>query len=353
MTDDDTPAPAPTLILALQWIRREVERTFLNQTPSFAGHDISLTVDKDSTGNVVPAEAVDPDDAVTYTVAPGNGPQHGTVAIDSGTITYTPTAGYTGTDTFTLVATDSDSGFHLHGLQGLLGLFDPSAAGHTDTLTVTVTVTEEPVENQAPTVVVPRGHRTWRSRATRLHSHRRRRPHRQRRPRRHRHPTRDRHRNAGRERRCRRHLHRHLPAHYAGSHRRRDHAGHRRVQHHRQRRRARDRHLDHRRHRPARPGRHRHAGSHDRERRRLRGARLGRQPRQGTCVRHHLPGDRRQWRRLVLRLRRDGDRRGRRVRRSACPTTAHWRIRRCGRISPSTTPATSISSARSTRMPTR
>ncbi|HUL99260.1 MAG TPA: Ig-like domain-containing protein, partial [Mycobacterium sp.] len=53
-----------------------------------------------------------------------------------GTFTYTPDADFNGTDSFTYAATDADGRFHLHGLGGLL-----RGGGHTDTATVTITVT--------------------------------------------------------------------------------------------------------------------------------------------------------------------------------------------------------------------
>lgn len=150
MGGDDSPIPAPSfLFVAFQWIRREFERTFANQAPAFATDSpISLVVGQDSTANVVNAVADDPDlDTVTYSVDPANGPQHGTVDIDGAVVTYTPNAGYTGADSFVLVASDASGGFHIHGLENLLN----PAGGHTDTRTVNVTVV---AANEAPTLVV-------------------------------------------------------------------------------------------------------------------------------------------------------------------------------------------------------
>lgn len=90
--------------------------------------------------------AVDADSAtLSYTVV--DPPEHGNVSVDStGRYTYTPdqamaAAGYT--DRFTVSVSDADSGFHLHGLGGLLSMLtfgllgDP---GHTRTTTVAVIV---------------------------------------------------------------------------------------------------------------------------------------------------------------------------------------------------------------------
>ncbi len=128
--------PGQTIIGVLQLIRREIEHTFLNKTPNLPDTPISLTVDEDQTSDPVPSlPATDADgDTVTYTVSAA--PTHGTVDIDGNTITYTPNPGYTGTDQFSVTASDANNGFHLHGLNSLL---NPTAA-HTDTATVNVDV---------------------------------------------------------------------------------------------------------------------------------------------------------------------------------------------------------------------
>ena len=86
----------------------------------------------------------DPDgDTLTYTVA--RNPDHGQVSIDSssGAFTYTPAdpGQITSSDTFDVTVSDAGSGFHLHGLSGLLNLLTfglIGSAGHTATRTVTV-----------------------------------------------------------------------------------------------------------------------------------------------------------------------------------------------------------------------
>lgn len=139
----DSPLVAPLLLL--QWVRREFERTFFNQAPSF-GQDVSLTVDEGSTGNVVPLPAEDGEgDALSYSLDPANGPAHGTVTVTNGVVTYTPDAGYDGPDSFTLVASDANADFHLHFLESL---FNPSGA-HNGSVTVNVTV----VDNNDPPVI--------------------------------------------------------------------------------------------------------------------------------------------------------------------------------------------------------
>lgn len=68
----------------------------------------------------------------------------GTVTLNSGTVTYTPTSSFSGTDTFTVVVTDSGSSTHVVG--GVVQ--NPVSDPKTQTITVTVTVT-----NHAPDAV--------------------------------------------------------------------------------------------------------------------------------------------------------------------------------------------------------
>lgn len=150
-TDDplgDNPLFLPLVLL--NFVRREFEKTFANTAPGWS-QDISLTVDENSTDNAVTPLAVDPDgDAIAYTVDPDNGPQHGTVEIVDGAVVYTPDAGYSGADSFTLVASDADNGFHLHGLASLFNF----GSGHTGTVTVNVTVAEV-TPNVTPVIGAP------------------------------------------------------------------------------------------------------------------------------------------------------------------------------------------------------
>ncbi|MGV0851171.1 Ig-like domain-containing protein [Mycolicibacterium phlei] len=124
----------------LAWTRRQVNQTFANRAPEL-GQDISLTVDEDSTDNVIGAlPATDADgDAIAYSVHPDHGPSNGTVTIVGNEVTYTPNAGYAGTDTFALVGSDAAGGFHVHAL----------GATHRDAVRVTVTIRPDG-ENDAP-----------------------------------------------------------------------------------------------------------------------------------------------------------------------------------------------------------
>ncbi len=128
-----------------------------NQTPTQSGSQTG----QGPTGVVTGAiEVTDPDsDAFTFAVA--TAPARGSVQINSvGQFAYTPdpVAARVGfTDTFTVTVSDAASGFHIHGIGGLLNLLTfglLGTSGHTDTHTVTVTVA--PV-NSAPTATVTVG----------------------------------------------------------------------------------------------------------------------------------------------------------------------------------------------------
>ena len=129
------PAGPPLLWAMLEWVRREVARTFFNQTPVAVADPVTTSED---TPRVIDVLANDTDDfeqdslAVTGVTQPANG----TVVINpDGTLTYTPKANFAGTDTFSYTISDAESPWHLH---GLLSLF--TGQKHTATATVTVTV---------------------------------------------------------------------------------------------------------------------------------------------------------------------------------------------------------------------
>lgn len=130
---------------------------FFNQTPTLnptrTGQDSQSVVTGDLTID-------DPDsEVVTYTVT--EAPARGSVVVDAdGRFTYTPDAAYARigtTDTFTVSVSDAASGFHLHGLSGLLNLLSfglLGATGHTTTTRVTVVVDPR---NTAPVAAVAVG----------------------------------------------------------------------------------------------------------------------------------------------------------------------------------------------------
>jgi aldose sugar dehydrogenase len=126
--------PSGLLSGLLEWARRE----FNNQTPTIK-YDPSQNVAENGTitGKVV---GVDPDSSkLTYTVSQ---PADGSVVIHSdGTFTYTPSAEYTGSDSFKVTVSDAASGLQIHGLSGLLNLVTFGLlgdSGHTVTERITV-----------------------------------------------------------------------------------------------------------------------------------------------------------------------------------------------------------------------
>jgi glucose/arabinose dehydrogenase len=134
------PVSATTLMGALELVRRELERIFVNATPSFT-YDSSTNVAANGaiTGKVTP---VDSDStAFSYTAT---SPAEGDVVIDSnGNFTFTPNASYdpnTGTS-FAVTISDASSGFHLHGLSSVLNLVTfglIGESGHTHTGIITL-----------------------------------------------------------------------------------------------------------------------------------------------------------------------------------------------------------------------
>jgi YVTN family beta-propeller protein/VCBS repeat-containing protein len=140
-----SPNPATPIdaLGALVWgLFRRIESTFTNSTPRAVDDAVVTSEDLATTGNVLSNDTDADGDPLKAALV--TGPQHGTVALNSdGSFTYTPTADYNGTETFTYKVSDDTGGFHLH---GLFGLFSPDL-GHTDTATVTIAVT--PV-NDAP-----------------------------------------------------------------------------------------------------------------------------------------------------------------------------------------------------------
>ncbi|MCV7062510.1 tandem-95 repeat protein [Mycolicibacterium vaccae] len=129
------PARPPLLIFAvLDWLRREIQRTFFNRPPDAVTDSYSTSEGLDVTGNVLTNDTDADGEALRASLV--RGPTHGDLTLNAdGTFTYTPGQNFSGTDTFTYKA--SDAGFHLH---GLLPLVRPDW-GHTDTVRVTLTVT--------------------------------------------------------------------------------------------------------------------------------------------------------------------------------------------------------------------
>jgi hypothetical protein len=136
------PACPPLLWAVLAWVRREIHYTFFNRTPHVRPQDVNLALGPGEVSDPIAFHAYDSDgDGLVYRVPDRgdcNGPAHGTVTVDqaTGTFTYDPDDGYTGTDEFTVTVSDAANCFHFH---GLLGFLRPNF-GHTDTATVRLTI---------------------------------------------------------------------------------------------------------------------------------------------------------------------------------------------------------------------
>ncbi|MCX6481054.1 MAG: Ig-like domain-containing protein, partial [Mycobacterium sp.] len=131
-----------------------------NRTPT-----VSAGGGEQSAGGVVRGEinAADDDSGpLSYSVT--RQPEHGSVAVETdGTYTYTadPALAATGTsDTFVVSVSDAGSGFHVHGLLGLLNLLTfglIGSSGHVATVTVGVTVAPFGGANRPPSGTVSAG----------------------------------------------------------------------------------------------------------------------------------------------------------------------------------------------------
>ncbi|MGE2832333.1 Ig-like domain-containing protein [Mycobacterium sp. SMC-4] len=138
------PSDPPLLLGVLAFVRREIARTFFNSTPN-AIADVAETSESLPTRITVLGNDVDPDTGDILTVTGYTQAANGTVALNpDGSFTYTPKAGFVGTDTFSYRVSDEASPWHVHSLVSLL------RGGHLSVATVTVTVAPTIPMNQAP-----------------------------------------------------------------------------------------------------------------------------------------------------------------------------------------------------------
>lgn len=104
-----------------------LRRTLFNEAPVAKPPRVNGQVDEPLTGSL---DAIDPEgDHIVYTVT--ETPQHGTVTVgQDGTYTYTPDAGFSGVDRFTVSV--ADTGWHIN----LLAPFQPAPADAVVTVVV-------------------------------------------------------------------------------------------------------------------------------------------------------------------------------------------------------------------------
>lgn len=142
-----TPPTGNTILLGLLgWVRREIQRTFFNGTPTALPVQISETGAGVVTGNV---GAVDPDgDDMRYRVI--QQPADGTVTISAdGTFVYTPSSTPTADHQVTFRVQVRDVGFHLN-------LFGINGPGHVEVpVAINVSLNQAPVVDDAPEKRLP------------------------------------------------------------------------------------------------------------------------------------------------------------------------------------------------------
>ncbi|MGQ9351060.1 Ig-like domain-containing protein [Mycolicibacterium gilvum] len=144
--DPSVPGDSPLLLGVLAFVRREVQRTFFNSTPG-AVADAATTSEGLPTRITVLDNDIDPNPGDILTITDYTQAANGAVTLNpDGSFTYTPTAGFSGSDTFTYTISDDASPWHSHGLASLLN------GGHSATATVTISVAAAPV-NEKPTAV--------------------------------------------------------------------------------------------------------------------------------------------------------------------------------------------------------
>ena len=137
----------------LELVRRELERVFVNDSPTFT-YELEEPANGAITGKVTP---VDTDStAFAYTAT---SPAEGDVFIDSdGTFIFAPNENYDPTKgaSFAVTISDESSGFHIHGLPGLVNLVTfglIGESGHTSTETISVSGAVPPPDFQRTVVV--------------------------------------------------------------------------------------------------------------------------------------------------------------------------------------------------------
>lgn len=130
---------------------------FLNQTPTLNPSQTGQSPDGVVNGVLNAVDA----DSQTLTFAVTTQPTRGAVVVRAdGSYTYTANpelAGTGTTDSFGITVSDEGSGFHVHGIAGLLNLLTGGrlgSSGHTRTATVPVTVAPFGPSNQPPTATL-------------------------------------------------------------------------------------------------------------------------------------------------------------------------------------------------------
>ena len=144
------PASPTSLMGILELARRELERFFVNRTPTYT-YKLGTPANGAITGTLEPVDA--DSTSFTYTATPST---EGEVFVDSDGFVFTPNENYDGEATFVVTISDESSGFHIHGLSGLVNLVTfglIGESGHTHTQTITVKGAVPPPDFQRTVVV--------------------------------------------------------------------------------------------------------------------------------------------------------------------------------------------------------
>lgn len=142
------PADNPLTSGILEFVRRQFSALFDNKAPTSVPKTQTVSLVDGNTQTFTLTGATDPDgDTVTYQPGTYTGSKGGTLVVDAdASATYTAAAGWDGSaaisdDTFMVTTTDESSGWHIHGIAGLINTLSfglIGSPGHTGSQTVVV-----------------------------------------------------------------------------------------------------------------------------------------------------------------------------------------------------------------------
>ena len=140
----------------LQAVMSWFQHALNNSAPTFAAQATAVLLNHNQYSGPITLGGSDADgDVLSYTASPGSA--GGALEIYGGSAVYTPPAGWNGTDsyddTFMITASDAVSGWHIHGLVGLVNVMTfglLGSAGHSGSGTVTFHVSPDFVPEPEP-----------------------------------------------------------------------------------------------------------------------------------------------------------------------------------------------------------
>lgn len=126
------PTAPPTLWAVLAWVRREIQHTFFNQSPTLT-YDPTANTLVEGTDHIKLGVTVDDPEGDPVVISVVDQPANGVIYQTEDGVFYDPYNDHTGDDTFTLAV--EDEGFHFH---GLLSLLTPNFGHNGNTQQITV-----------------------------------------------------------------------------------------------------------------------------------------------------------------------------------------------------------------------